>query len=360
MKFGINFFPAFRPNQKTTAEYYTQCLRVSARADELGFSSVKAVEHYFHDYGGHSPNPIVLLAAIAARTRTLRPITGAVIPAFNHPIKLAGELAMLDNICNGRLDVGFGRAFIPEEYAAYGLDMRNSRAMFDEGIAVIKRLWTEECVTHDGQFWRFKNIHSMPRTYQKPHPPIWVAAVASEESFVNAGKNGYRIMIVPYAGGLERTAALVETYRQAWREAGHPPGTEQVQMSLHAYVAETRKQAVQGFIPAMRTYLDVFTEAVSSWEGLKSGQYVGYERLVAAISAQTPEGNIDKRYALVGTPDEVIEQVSYMRELFGEHEPSLQVTFGGVTDDEALQTLDLFARFIMPAFGPRPSASDVD
>lgn len=69
MKFGINFFPTFRPNQKTTAEYYSQCLRVSERADELGFSSIKAVEHYFHDYGGHSPNPIVLLSAIASRTR---------------------------------------------------------------------------------------------------------------------------------------------------------------------------------------------------------------------------------------------------------------------------------------------------
>src|SRR5262249_23125287 len=115
MKFGINFFPAFPPSQKTTAEYYAQCLRVSERADELGFSSIKAVEHYFHDYGGHSPTPIVLLAAIASRTKRVRPITGAVIPAFNHPIKLAGELAMLDNISNGRLDVGFGPPFIPEE-----------------------------------------------------------------------------------------------------------------------------------------------------------------------------------------------------------------------------------------------------
>src|SRR5215831_5085872 len=113
MKFGINFFPAFRPNQKTTGEYYAQCLRVSERADELGFSSIKTVEHYFHDYGGLSPNPIVLLAAIAARTRRVRPITGAVIPAFNHPIKLAGELAMLDNISHGRLDVALaGLSFL--------------------------------------------------------------------------------------------------------------------------------------------------------------------------------------------------------------------------------------------------------
>jgi alkanesulfonate monooxygenase SsuD/methylene tetrahydromethanopterin reductase-like flavin-dependent oxidoreductase (luciferase family) len=163
-------------------------------------------------------------------------------------------------------------------------------------------------------------------------------------------------MIVPYAGGLERTAGLVKMYRQAWREAGHAGGSEQVQMSFHAYVAETRKEAVDGFIPAMRTYLDVFTEAVSSWEGLKSGQYVGYDKLVSAISSQTPEGNIEKGYAFVGTPDEVIPQVRRMRELFGEHEPSLQVTFGGISDAAALRTLDLFARHIMPAFASPPSS----
>src|SRR5215468_12396662 len=150
MRFGVNFFPSFRLQDMSTAEYYALALRLSERADALGYASVKTVEHYFHDYGGHSPNPIVLLSAIAARTRRIRLITGAVIPAFNHPIKLAGELAMLDNISNGRLDVGFGRAFIPEEYAAYGLDMQESRARFDEGVAVIKRLWTEERVTHEG------------------------------------------------------------------------------------------------------------------------------------------------------------------------------------------------------------------
>jgi alkanesulfonate monooxygenase SsuD/methylene tetrahydromethanopterin reductase-like flavin-dependent oxidoreductase (luciferase family) len=218
MKFGINFLPSFRRNQMSTSEYYSQCLRVSERADELGFSSARTVEHYFHDYGGHSPSPIVLLSAISARTKRIRPITGAVIPAFNHPIKLAAELAMLDNICDGRLDVGFGRAFIPEEYAAYGLDMNDSRAMFEEGLATIKRLWTEESVTHNGRFWRFKDVHSMPRPRQTPHPPIWVAAVTSEESFVSAARSGYQLMIVPYAGGLERTSKLVKLYRQVWHE----------------------------------------------------------------------------------------------------------------------------------------------
>src|ERR671939_921811 len=209
MRFGLNFFPSFRPGDMSTAAYFDQVLRLSERGDVLGYTSAKCVEHYFNDYGGHTPSPIVLLSAIAARTKRLRPITGAVIPAFNHPIKLAGELAMLDNLSEGRLDVGFGRAFIPDEYAAYGRDLNDSRAMFDEGVAVIRRLWTEESVTHQGRFWRFEDVHSMPRPYQKPHPPIWVAAIATEESFVNAARNGYHIMIVPYAGGLDRTSNMV-------------------------------------------------------------------------------------------------------------------------------------------------------
>ena len=91
MRFGLNFFPSFRLQDMSTAEYFAQSLRLAERADELGYDSVKTVEHYFHDYGGHSPNPIVLLSAIAARTRRIRLITGAVIPAFHHPAHLGGE-----------------------------------------------------------------------------------------------------------------------------------------------------------------------------------------------------------------------------------------------------------------------------
>jgi len=115
MKFGLNFFPSFRARDYSTAEYFRQCLRLAERADRLGVNSVKAVEHYFYDYGA-TPESVVFLAAVAARTQRIRPITGAVIPAFNNPVKLAAELAVLDNISDGRLDVGFGRAFIPKEF----------------------------------------------------------------------------------------------------------------------------------------------------------------------------------------------------------------------------------------------------
>lgn len=350
MKFGLNFFPAFRTSELSTADYFSQALRLCERADELGYSSVKTVEHYFHDYGGHSPNPSILLAAISARTKYMRLVTGAVIPAFNNPIKLAGELAMVDNISQGRLDVGFGRAFIPEEFEAFHIPMDESRARFEEGIEVIKRLWTEDRVTFEGRFHKLHDIHSMPRPIQQPHPPIWVAAVSSEDSFAWAGHKGYNLMIVPFAGGLERTAGFVKTYRQAWREAGHKSGAEQIQMSFHCYLAESDHEAIEGFKGPMTTYLEVFTEAVRGWSALQSVNYPGYDKLVGAISNQTWETNINNRSAFVGTPDNVVETIHYLQELYGEIEPSMQILFGNISSAEALRTIELFAYYVIPQF----------
>ncbi len=350
MEFGLNFFPSFRLTDMSTREYFEQVLSLTEEADRLGYHSVKTVEHYFHDYGGHTPNPIVLLSAVAARTRRIRPITGAVIPAFNNPIKLAGELAMLDNLSNGRLDAGFGRAFIPKEFEVFGVSMEESRARFEEGIDIITRLWSEERVSYEGKFHRFHDVRLMPRPVQKPHPPIWIAAIMSRESFVWAGDRGYHIMVVPYAGGLERLREVVQIYRDAWREAGHPPGREQIQTSLHCYVAETHKEAIEGFKRPMERYIEVFGEAVRSWSGQQSEQYAGYGKLVEALSSLTPEKILENRTALVGTPEEVVEQVQYTREVLGEHEPSMQINFGGIPEREAVRTLRLFASRVMPKF----------
>src|ERR1700746_3928328 len=270
MRFGLNFFPSFRLDDMSTAEYFSLGLSLSERADELGYASVKTVEHYFHDYGGTSPNPIVVLSAVAARTRCIRLITGAVIPAFNNPIKLAGELAMLDNISNGRVDAGFGRAFIPKEFDVFRVNMDESRPRFEEGIDIIKRLWTEERISYDGKFHRFQTVGLMPGPFKKPHPPIWIAAVATKDSFVWAGRQGYHIMIVPFASNLNLVRELVQSYRDAWREGGHPPGAEQIQSSLHCYIAETHKEAIEGFRRPVDRYIEVFAEAVRSWSDKQS------------------------------------------------------------------------------------------
>ena len=350
MKFGINFFPSFRPSDGTTADYYDQCLRIAARADALGFHSIKTVEHSFFDYGGHSPNPCVFLSAVAARTKRIRLVTGAVIPAFHHPAHLGGDLAMLDNMSNGRLDAGFGRAFLPKEFEVYGVPMSESRERFEEAIGMIRRMWTEERVTIKGKYWNLEDVRLMPRVAQKPHPPIWVAAISAEESFAYAARNGFNVMIVPYAGKPGQLQDFVRMYRRIWAESGHRPGAEQVQVSQFCYVAEQRDEARAGFERIAKRYLEVFADAVVAWQGKTSDQYPGYEKMVASILATTPDKILEGGGAFVGTPEDVVEQVKRCTEAFGSIEPSMQINFGGSKDAEALRTLELLATKVFPRF----------
>ena len=139
MQVGIQFFPDIGPDVRSAQDYWQQALSLVALCDRYGYSHVRTVEHYFHPYGGYSPNPVVFLAAAAQVTKRARLVTGAVLPAFNNPLKLAGELTMLDALCDGRLDIGFARAFLPHEFARFGVKLDESRARFDEEGAAGER-----------------------------------------------------------------------------------------------------------------------------------------------------------------------------------------------------------------------------
>ena len=150
MQVGIQFFPDIGPAEKSARDYWQEALHLVALCDRYGYSHVRTVEHYFHPYGGYSPNPVVFLAAAAQLTKRARLVTGAVLPAFNNPLKLAGELAMLDALCDGRLDIGFARAFLPHEFARFGVALDESRARFDEGMEQVRLLLEQENRHRDG------------------------------------------------------------------------------------------------------------------------------------------------------------------------------------------------------------------
>ena len=134
MEFGVQFFPSVGPDQKSAEQYWGEALQLTQHAEQLGYASVRTVEHYFHPYGGYSPDPLIFLSAAAAMTQTIRLITGAVLPVFNNPLKLAGQIGMVDAISKGRVEIGFARAFLPHEFARFGISMDESRARFDEGL----------------------------------------------------------------------------------------------------------------------------------------------------------------------------------------------------------------------------------
>jgi alkanesulfonate monooxygenase SsuD/methylene tetrahydromethanopterin reductase-like flavin-dependent oxidoreductase (luciferase family) len=349
MKCGLNFFPSCRPERKTAEVYFREALELCALADELGYATVKIVEHYFRPYGGYSPSPLIFLAAASQRTQRIRLVTGAVIPAFNHPLKLAAELAMVDCLSGGRLDAGFARAFLPHEFEAFEVSMEESRARFEEGIAAVKRLWTEEKVTFEGRFHRFKDVTLLPRPVQRPHPPILVAAIASPESFIWAGEQGYGLMFVPYLSDFQDLASKLESYRRSYRE--HHPGQEPppAAMAFHLYVAESAEAARREAQPYIEQYVAVFKEAAAAWTGRQSAQYRGYDELQARLNALTYERVVAESRAFIGDPAVVLDQIRQLRQLFGPIQPEMQVMFGDMEVAKARRSVELFGREVLPA-----------
>src|SRR5438094_7513618 len=241
MEFGIQFFPAVGPDQKPADRYWREALELTQLAEELGFTNVRTVGRYFLSYGGYSPDPLIFLSAAAALTRSMRLITGAVLPVFNNPLKLAGEIGMVDGISGGRLEVGFARAFLPHEFAQFGVKLDESRRRFTEGLAQITLLLNDENVSSQGEFHSFSNVTSLPRPTQKPHPPFWIAATNTPETFAFAGTQGCRVMAIPLEP--EKMRNLIGTYRDAWKSAGHP-GNGHVMNTFFMCCAPTREEAL--------------------------------------------------------------------------------------------------------------------
>jgi len=349
MEFGLQFFPDVGPDQKSGAEYWADALHLTGLCDELGYTNVRTVEHYFHPYGGYSPNPIVFLAAAAMRSRRARLVTGAVLPVFNNPLKLAGEIGMLDAISGGRLEVGFARAFLPHEFSRFGVSVNESKARFAEGMEQVRRLLEEEDVTMEGAFHSFRNVTSLPRPTQKPRPPFWVAALATPESFENAGRAGHSVMAIPLAGG--KMAELIALYRDAWRAAGHP-GDGRVMLAFHMYCAESEAAARRVARDPLNGYLKSLVDAASDWtSGAKSEDYPNYDKIIEGLSRETFESQVEKGAAWVGSPETIARQIADYQELVGGFEiASLQVNFNLIPLADAERSTRLFAAEVMPRF----------
>src|ERR1700722_7302771 len=349
MEFGVQFFPDVRPEEKSARDYFSDSLDIAEMAERLGFTHARIVEHYFHYYGGYSPNPMLFLSAVSQRTKRMRLITGAVLPAFNNPLKLAGEIGMLDAISNGRLDVGFARAFLPHEFRRFGISPNESVERYREGIAQIDLLLRQENVTHHGTFHSIENTTSLPRPTQLPRPKFYVAALATPDSFEFAGRSGYSVMAIPMGGGKMRE--LLGIYRTAWREAGHP-GDGEVMLAFHMFCHPDGATARDIARAPLNAYLHSLVDAAGDWmEGLSSKDYPGYDKVIAKLKDASMESLVESGAAWVGSPREIITAISGLDATFGAFEhASLQINFNVIPYDSALDSLRLFGREVLPHF----------
>jgi alkanesulfonate monooxygenase SsuD/methylene tetrahydromethanopterin reductase-like flavin-dependent oxidoreductase (luciferase family) len=349
MEFGMQFFPDVRPGEKSAAQYFDESLRLVEWCDVYGYSHVRIVEHYFHHWGGYSPNPVVFLTAASQRTKRARLVTGAVLPVFNHPLKLAGELAMLDAISNGRLDIGFARAFLPYEFRHFGVSMDESIERFEEGVAQVRELLEKERATSNGKFHKYENVWSLPKPTQLPRPPFWIAAVGTPDSFERAGKLGYNLMAIPGVGSTP--SQLVQIYREAWKAAGHA-GKGKVMLAVFMYCHEDREEAVRIAKPRIERHFGSIADAMSEHAGKQlSKDYKNYDKMIEKVRAETFESQLRHHAAFVGNPKDVREQLNEFEKVMGGvDQASMQVNFNDMTYADAERSVRLFGEKVMPWF----------
>jgi alkanesulfonate monooxygenase SsuD/methylene tetrahydromethanopterin reductase-like flavin-dependent oxidoreductase (luciferase family) len=349
MQFGIQFFPDVGPAEKSPVAYFHDSLAIAEAAEALGYSHIRTVEHYFTPYGGYSPNPLIFLTAVAQRTKRLRIITGALLPVFNNPLKLAGEIAMADALSEGRLDVGFARAFLPHEFRRFGIDPDESVARYREGLEQIDLLLTQENVTHEGRFHTIRDTTSLPRPTQNPRPPFFVAALNTPDSFEFAGRMGYGVMAIPLTGA--RVRELLGIYRRAWRDAGHA-GNGHVLIAYHMVCHEDAATARQIAREPLHAYLHSLVDAASDWTaGQTSSAYPGYDKVIGGLKTTTMETLIASGGAWIGSPADIRRSIEQVIDEVGEFEQaSMQVNFNTMPLETALNSINLFAREVMPHF----------
>ena len=240
MQLGM-FLEFPRPSGSSYRDAFDASFSLVDEAERLGVASVWLAEYHFNP-GRVLSSPIMIATAIAARTEQIRVGLAVQCLPLGHPVRLAEEAATLDQLSNGRLEYGVGRGTFPNVHEGFNTPFAESRGRFEESLEIIKKAWTEESFTFEGEFYQCRDLCVEPKPRQDPHPPIRVG-ITSAESFPITGRMGYPILINPSrVFTLGELAEHIGAYRQAWKEAGHE-GVPEVGLRVPIYVAETEERA---------------------------------------------------------------------------------------------------------------------
>ena len=301
MKFGVLQFFSWPERRIPIAEVYARALERIEIMDRSGYDAVWLAEHHFHSFSV-CPSVHLMGTHIAARTERLRIGTAVTLAALYHPLRIAEEVALLDVLSGGRVNWGAGRGFDPTEFRTFGVPPEQSAARFREAVEIVRRAWTEERLTYEGEFFSFRDVEVLPKPHQAPHPPLWVAA-SSEPAVEWAAEAGHTILMDPHSPHAEiaRKRAL---YRERLEAAGHSIAGREIPVARLVAIAETERQA---------------EEVARAGSGWIVGSYIG----------NAPTGSFDpkglgasqdpvERYlqgvAVWGTPEKVVDELQRLAE----------------------------------------------
>ncbi len=346
MEFGVFDWIENRPIP--LAQHYEERLKLLEEADRAGFFCYHLAEHHCEPLST-APSPALFLAAAAQRTRRIHlgPLC-YVLPLYN-PLRLIEEVCMLDHLTGGRLELGVGRGANPVELHLYGIDPERSREMFDEALAVLVRGLTSERLTHEGRYWRYRDVPLELHPLQKPYPPLWYPT-HNPESIAMAGIRGLNV-VTAMPNRILRD--LIRTYRENWAaHRGDPdrlnPQVESPRIAVNKllFLAETDREAQE-----------VARAAHAVWWSSLTWLSRAYNVDLPGIRAM---GDYDRAAGsggiLIGSPATVGAEIEQLGET-GINYVICAFQWGSITHAQAMTSMGLFAREIIPRFGAPASAS---
>ena len=342
MRFGLFVLFEWPGPERPFAAMYDELVEEVQLAEDLGLEVAWLAEHHFVNYSV-SPSPLMFAIKAAERTRRIRFGTAVLVLPFSHPLRLAGEVAVADMLTNGRLEIGVGRGAYPYEFARYGIPFAEGRDRTQEALEVMLKVWQADDVAHEGRFFSFPPTTVLPKPLQRPHPPIWIAAL-SQESIGYAIRNGHHLLTTLFRDPIERVAERLLAYRETLAAAGKTASDSQMGVLRIAYVAES-DAAAREVVPHVVTNH-------RTWHHL----HFGTERVAGGIVGTDPVENEPSpeemfERLIIGGPERCIEQVRALQAV-GVELLLLNMNFGKMTHREAMRSLRLFGAEVMPAFNP--------
>jgi len=345
---------ALSPSPDEDALRIDQQIEQACAAEALGFSDLWLTEHYFTGESVYN-DPLLFASALAMRTTRIRIGFAVVQMPFHHPIQLAVQLALLDNLTKGRIDVGIGKGTLYNEYEflGYGLRSSDSRARMVEAIDVLERAWTETPLVYEGKYFQLRIPELRPRPVQQPGPPIWRSAI-SPASFTECGRLGLPILTARLP--VERIRERWQLYEAGLVDGGHDERTRDRLLAKAAlwrnvYVAESDAQAEDELSEQLlhtRAHMmhvrhaynppDFHIDPVmlNPWTDPAVGEAEAIDFVLATGS-------------IFGSPARVREQIAELREV-GVRHLLCQTGFGDMSHEQNLLSMRRFGEQVMPAF----------
>ncbi|HYT90610.1 MAG TPA: LLM class flavin-dependent oxidoreductase [Gemmataceae bacterium] len=347
MRFGI-YSEMQTPPGASHVDRFRGELALIEQADALGFDVYSVIEHHFFEAFSISANPLALFAAAAARTSRVRFRTALHTLPLQHPLRLAGEIAVADILTGGRLETGLGRghAWLFERS---GVDLAESRGRFEEAIEILLRAWTEDSFSYEGKYYRFKDLTVVPKPLQRPHPPLFTGGT-SLTTYEMAGTRGWGMFLPPLLP-FQAMEPCIKTYLEAARKAKQKPDIVYIRP---VYLGDDPAQIEREVKPALLNFLAFNASAVKglpSKEELSAKGYGFYASgALESLTRLSYEDILSQEIGFIGTPAQVVEQIRRLREQAPVTELALVTNFGGLEHWKVIKTQELFARHVMPAF----------